>query len=293
MLPLAGLMAGCAWLVWPNISSLWTEAAVAVFQAQQELNGQLAAGLRAVDAGGLGAFFGLAGLSFFYGVLHALGPGHGKAVISAYVLADAQRLRQGLVLAWCASALQGLAAVLLVGLFMLVLGAAAKQTQLATLSLERMGYGLIAALGLVMVTAAVHRSWSNRAHEHRHHHEQSCAHSSPRRGRWRAALAVLSVGIRPCSGAVLVLAFAKAAGVFVAGILATFAMAVGTAITVSSLAVAAFYSRRAALKLAGQGERLAFFAENALAALAGIVLILMGALLLAGSFARPVSPFRI
>lgn len=176
-------------------------------QAQQTLNGQLAAGLRALDAGGLGALLGLAGLSFLYGVLPALGPGHGKAVISANVLADARRLRQGLALAWC---------------------------------------------------NADAKLWP------------SC--------QWEYG---------PCSGAVLVLAFAKAAGAFGAGILPTLAMAVGTAITVSSLALAAFYSRHAALKLAGRGERMAFLAENVLAMAGRNRKILMGALCL-----RAPSPAR-
>lgn len=294
---LAALLAGLAWLAWPDLSALWTRSAVAVFRAQQDLNRQLAEGLRALDAGGLGALAGLVGLGFLYGILHALGPGHGKAVMSAYVLGDARRLRQGLALAWCASALQALGAIVLVGLVMLIFGIAAKEAQFATLSLERAGYGLVLVLGLAMMAAGLHRSWSARAHAHGHGHDHRHAHpfapAPAARLGWRDGLAVLAVGIRPCSGAVLVLAFAKGVGAFAAGILATLAMAVGTAITVSSLALAAFYSRRVALRLVGRGERWAARAEMALSLLAGGALALLGALLLAGSLSGPVSPFRI
>ncbi len=296
-LGVAALLALLALLAWVDLSALWTRSAIAVFRAQQDLNRQLAEGLRALDAGGLGALAGLVGLGFLYGILHALGPGHGKAVMSAYVLGDARRLRQGLALAWCASGLQALGAILLVGLVMLVFGAAAREVQLATLSLERAGYGLVLVLGLAMVAAGLHRSWTGRihAHGHRHDHRHGPASGSAPAARvgWRDGLAVLAVGIRPCSGAVLVLAFAKGVGAFAAGILATLAMAVGTAITVSSLALAAFYSRRMALRLVGRGERWAARAETALSLLAGGALALLGALLLAGSFSGPVSPFRI
>ena len=62
---------------------------------------------------------------------------------------------------------------------------------------------------------------------------------------------VFSVGIRPCTGAILVLVFAVTQGVFWAGVGATFAMALGTAITVAVLATLALGSRELALKLGG------------------------------------------
>ena len=53
---------------------------------------------------------------------------------------------------------------------------------------------------------------------------------------WRgAAGTVIAAGARPCSGAILVLVFAMAQGLFAAGVAATFAMAVGTAVTTLSL----------------------------------------------------------
>ena len=67
---------------------------------------------------------------------------------------------------------------------------------------------------------------------------------------WRKIMAVVfSVGVRPCSGAILVLVFALTQGLFWAGVAATFAMAFGTAITVAALATLALGSRELALKL--------------------------------------------
>jgi nickel/cobalt transporter (NicO) family protein len=75
---------------------------------------------------------------------------------------------------------------------------------------------------------------------------------------WRKMMAVVfSVGIRPCTGAILVLVFALTQGVFWAGVAATFAMALGTAITVAVLATLALGSRELALKLGGEGGKFA------------------------------------
>ena len=59
----------------------------------------------------------LAGLSFAYGVFHAAGPGHGKAVISSYLVATGEGFRRGVALSALAALAQALAAIALVGLF--------------------------------------------------------------------------------------------------------------------------------------------------------------------------------
>ena len=94
---------------------------------------------------------------------------------------------------------------------------------------------------------------------------------------------VFSVGIRPCTGAILVLIFALTQGVFWAGVAATFAMAIGTAITVAVLATLALGSRELALKLGGRSGA---FADTVwtICTLGGSTLILLfGATLFAAS----------
>ena len=75
-------------------------------------------------------------------------------------------------------------------------------------------------------------------------------------GGWRRGLAaILTVGIRPCSGAILVLVFALAQGLFWAGIAATFVMGLGTAITVATIAVAAVFAKDMARRLSEGRDR--------------------------------------
>jgi ABC-type nickel/cobalt efflux system permease component RcnA len=243
----------------PAGHALWNRAALLIFQRQQELHQSLASDLRSIRDAGPIAALGLTALSFIYGVLHALGPGHGKAVVSAYVMADARRLRQGVALAWLASGLQAVVAITLVTMILLVSAAALRDTQITTLFLERLGYAFVVLIGVVIGVTALWRTLGKSHHRCHHHHAGELDNLPPNTGavwsgsRLRHGLMVIAVGIRPCSGAVLVLSFAKAVGVFLYGILATIAMAIGTALTVSTLAILTFFFRRMTLNVVGEG----------------------------------------
>jgi ABC-type nickel/cobalt efflux system permease component RcnA len=200
-------------------------------------------------------------------------------------------------MAWLASGLQAMVAITLVTLILLLSTAALRQTQASTLLLERLGYGLVVLIGLAMGGTALLRArhGADQHHCHDGHHHVSHSETSAGAGesRLRQGLLVVAVGVRPCSGAVLVLGFAKAVGVFLYGILATIAMSIGTALTVSALAIMAFFFRRSALNLVGERAGAVGAIEIGLALLAGVALVLFGSLLLAGSLVTPASPFRI
>ena len=99
-------------------------------------------------------------------------------------------------------------------------------------------------------------------HDHDHVHDEHCGHShgpTPDElagpGGWQRGLgAIFAVGLRPCSGAILVLVFALAQGLFWAGIAATFVMGLGTAITVATIAVVAVSARGLAQRLSSGRE---------------------------------------
>jgi nickel/cobalt transporter (NicO) family protein len=101
-------------------------------------------------------------------------------------------------------------------------------------------------------------------------------------GGWgRGFTAILTVGIRPCSGAILVLVFALAQGLFWAGIAATLLMGLGTAITVAVIAVVAVSAKDIAARLsAGRDGNGALFMRGIEFAAAGLVLLFGAGLLL-------------
>jgi ABC-type nickel/cobalt efflux system permease component RcnA len=254
---------------------------------QSEFYREISAAIRAAKSDG-SAVWTLLAVSFAYGIFHAAGPGHGKAVISSYLVANQETARRGIVLSFASALLQSLVAVIVVSICAWLLNATAKTMCGAEKGIEIASYALIAAFGARLVwtkgggfmralqaqpvpaiaIAAHHHHDHGRQlhdhhhghdhhHEHGHLHDEHCGHShgpTPRElagpGGWQRGLgAIFAVGIRPCSGAILVLVFALAQGLFWAGIAATFVMGLGTAITVATIAIVAVSARGLAQRL--------------------------------------------
>jgi ABC-type nickel/cobalt efflux system permease component RcnA len=220
--------------------------------------GDLTAALKDLKDSGQ-AFWWLAGLSFSYGVVHAAGPGHGKVVISSYLLANEQSARRGAVIAFAAAMVQAAVAVALVGIAAIALN----MTSIAITDTARIfeigSYGLIAGLGLFLLLRKVRQMAGAGAADAvevcGHHHVPLPQDVQSLRGLGGAAAAVLSVGIRPCSGALIVLVFALAQGLFWAGVASTFLMGLGTAMTIGVLASLAVGAKGLAGRLAGGDGR--------------------------------------
>ena len=270
------------------------------------------------------AIWGLIGLGFAYGVFHAAGPGHGKALIASYMLANDRALKRGVVMAFLAALLQALVAIALVGVAALALSATSSQMNRAANWLEIASFGGIAAIGAWLVytkgrallgalgQAMARKSvlgagvlysgapWAAggapnpispfQAFNPDGTADPSCGHAhAPDPAQlggefsWRAAAAtVLAAGARPCSGAILVLVFSMAQGLFAAGVAATLAMGLGTAVTTGGLASLAVFAKSLALRLAGAETSLATLIARGLEFAAAIVVLGIGLALLYG-----------
>lgn len=267
---------------------------------QRALYRRLAGSLRAVKTEHSAlAVASLIFLSFLYGIFHAAGPGHGKAVISAYLLASERAVRRGIGLSFAASLAQAATAIVLVSSVLFVLkefGITTKQT-LGPLAL--VSAGLITAMGAWMLVSSVRRLIgrvrTTGAHgpEHAscgHNHHVHAAPSGELRTWTKAGAIVAAVGLRPCSGAVFVLLFANTIGLYAAGVWSTLAMALGTAITVSALAIFTLWSKRAAVRLAGFRAGWIDWAYAILGVGGGVAVLGLGVLLLLAA-TGPQSPF--
>ncbi|HEV2957866.1 MAG TPA: nickel/cobalt transporter [Xanthobacteraceae bacterium] len=279
---------------------------------------QLSTLIRAAKTDG-SAVNGLLAVSFIYGIFHAAGPGHGKAVISSYLIANQETWRRGIVLSFASAMVQALVAVAVVGIAAALLGATSRTMCTTDWLIEIASYSLIIAVGVRLlwvkgrgflatlqalrhaplpapVGAAVterhehHHDHAHRHAGHAHHHDEACDHdhgpdpaSLAGPGGWRRGLsAIFAVGIRPCSGAIIVLVFALAQGLFWAGAAATFVMGIGTAITVAAIATIAVGARGVAAKLAASRAGYGTLAMRGIEVGAAALIIAFGALLLAG-----------
>ncbi len=246
----------------------------------------------------------LIGLSFAYGVFHAAGPGHGKAVISSYMLANEIALRRGIALSFLSSLLQGLSALVVIGIVFLFLRGTAISMGDTVRFLEIGSYGLIAAFGGYLLWRKIAPRLFRRrrpatlsaAHSDHHHHGggevcTSCGHShAPDPSLlggdgfdWKSAwAAVAAVGIRPCSGALIVLTFAFLNQLWIGGIASVFAMSIGTAITVSTLASLAVLAKNTVLRYSGKAA-FGTTVHTSIEIIGASLILLIGLLLLSAS----------
>jgi ABC-type nickel/cobalt efflux system permease component RcnA len=219
----------------------------------------------------------LFGLSFAYGVFHAVGPGHGKAVITSYLMASGDSARRGVALSFLSAFVQAASAIVVVAIGTIVLRVTATTMTSATDAIEIASYAAIALFGAWLlwtklrgghhhhhhhVETAGHQAHRDddhghdhtNGHDHDHSHHGAAAGPVRRSGSMRSWSAVLSVGVRPCSGAIIILVVAWSQGLFAAGVGATFIMALGTGLTVAALATLAVSAKGVALRLAGGGS---------------------------------------
>lgn len=299
---LIGSLALLALLAWGALSldlgALWNKAIIWVFKTQGQLHRGLTHAIQEVDAYGLTAAGSLIGLSFLYGIFHAAGPGHGKVVMSAYMGSNRIHLRRGLVLSTLAALMQGVVAILIVEFTVAILGYSLRQSSHVGSQLEFASFVLVAVLGVILMLRggiALYKRHRQHQHPHSHAHDPGhdhdhCSHcehlhqlaSGATSTSWRTDLVtVLAIGMRPCTGAILILIAANTLGLRMAGIAAVLAMSVGTAITVGGLTAGVVSLRHSVLdrlrfKHAGVTMELATIVGGGVILMMGLGLIQQG-----------------
>lgn len=286
------------------------------------------------------ALWTLIGLSFAYGVFHAAGPGHGKAVISSYMIANELELKRGIVISIISSLLQGFVAIATVGVIFLTLRGSGITLTEATNTMETASFALVVLFGFWLLWRKLREIWQRPRLEpviiasgpataslfgdapvstpqtshktgpktglrfqaegldHNHtslRHGEVCVDcgrshlpdpsmvSSEHFNLKEAWSAIMAVGLRPCSGALLVMTFSMLNSLYLGGILSVFAMAAGTAITVSALAIIAVSAKGLAVRIAGPGSKAGHRVGTAIELGGAVFVILIGSLLLAAS----------
>jgi nickel/cobalt exporter len=318
-----------------------------IFAEQAAFYRSLSGFIRAAKQDGA-AMWELFGISFVYGVFHAVGPGHGKAVISSYLVANEETWRRGVILSFVSAGIQSLVAIVVVAIAAVLLGATAKAIGLTVHLVEITSYALVILIGLRLLyvkgrgllIACRELTWRQApdlvfasapaakslgaaplrlsegrpgamamrggrcqidgctAHAHgfqcdHEPHESAWGHAHAPEpamlagaGGWRRGLAaVVAVGMRPCSGAIIVLIFALAQDLFWTGVGATLIMGVGTAATVAAIATVAVSAREVASRLAKSRAGPGMLAMRAIEVGAAMLIVTFGALLLAGYMA--------
>jgi ABC-type nickel/cobalt efflux system permease component RcnA len=314
-----GLMVLLAVLAYAALSGGFQALSYQLLSWQRDLHRALALTIHELSqAPSAATWMMLIGVSFGYGVFHAAGPGHGKAVLATYLASHGGATRRALGLSFAASMLQGVTAIVLVVVLVHALGWVTRQAMGSVTVVEQASFLLVALLGIWLCVRALRQLYAayrlpvtqahDRPHiqalhhipEHTHQHDPlhngACGcgnahHIAPEHALdWRTAImTVVSIGMRPCSGAVLMLGAASLLGQFMLGVAAVVAMSLGTGLTVSALALATVLARDwAKRRLVSQRQRQRGHKIAAwLALTGGVVIVALGVSLSLTGAAQP------
>lgn len=264
---------------------------------QREFNQLLSEYLHRTKQDAVAAGSGLIIISFLYGVFHAVGPGHGKFIITGYLSTHQSKLAASMKLSFLSSLMQGVVAVFATSVVVVVLNLSSAYFKLSQLWMERIAFGLILLLGVQWCYQSFKQLWRQRKQAPRlniqrirpadercngvlkccdavrqdksavenpseiyvHQHDEYCAcghqHIPDQRQLETSdniksqLLVILSIGMRPCTGAIFVLFLSYMLDLYFWGVLATMAMALGTGITLSAFALLVLYARQTAVTL--------------------------------------------
>nr|WP_318384194.1 nickel/cobalt transporter [uncultured Enterobacter sp.] len=228
--------------------------------------------------------------AFFYGVLHAIGPGHGKFIVTTYLGTNNESPLAARAIPFLGSLMQGVSAILFVFILAIGFNLASGDLSQSRWYVEKISALMIGAFGLYVLFQAA-RSLKPRKLRitgispltHAHTADCGCGHhgvGAVAQGDWKARLGViLAIGARPCSGAIMILLFSNALGIVSWGIAAVMTMSLGTALSIMGLSLAVRYARaRTAALFSNDAERLAWVVP-ALKIAGGLALILFATVL--------------
>jgi ABC-type nickel/cobalt efflux system permease component RcnA len=276
LLAVAAVAALLAWWTGTHQAALWWVAS-----RQRALQDALADGIRDVHAGRSAAFWSLIAVCAAYGFLHAVGPGHGKALVAGAALATrATALRMALIAVAGSLAQAAVAIALVCGGFALFEATARGTVEGAERWAAPVGNLAIAVIGGWLLLRGVRSLRGGRAHAGCGHHHGPDPQEVGRAGLGAALALVGAMAARPCTGALFVLVIAWRMGLAAEGAAAVLAMGLGTAAFTVAVATLAVAGRDAALLTAG-GGRTALLGSWLQIAAGGLILALGGTLTLA------------
>ncbi|WP_459923178.1 nickel/cobalt transporter [Desulfatiferula olefinivorans] len=237
---------------------------------QFRLNTHMAALVRETrDTGRLGPLASLLAIAFAYGVLHAAGPGHGKAFALSYVVTRKPTRLQGLMFSHLITLFHGASGIVFVLFIRMILKAGVtRHLDQATRISQMASYTLIALIGLAMAGSGIIQLLKRTG---KTDGDAVSRISNP-------VLFALMVGCVPCPGVVTVMLFAMSMDLMGLGILLGAAISLGMAVTVSLIVMLAISGRNTITDLADKKDGWAHYAEHGMKTLGGFALAVLGTL---------------
>ncbi|SMY36274.1 nickel/cobalt efflux protein RcnA [Photobacterium malacitanum] len=274
------------WLQWPAM--LMTS-----IKWQRDINGQLSDLLYDAQQN-ITAAYSLAGLSFLYGIFHSLGPGHGKMIVTTYLATNPAKIKASLIMTVVSAFVQAIVAITLVSILLVFFKSSMRQVNDAADQFISYSFMAMLLLGAIVIYRSLKQAWQLRTAQHHHHHDHGdncgCGHKhfanadeiNNATSLREYIVIVFSIGIRPCTGAILVLLFANMVGLYWLGVISAILMAVGTALTTSGIALLTLSGKKIVSRYLATNQRQRTMTSIIIKLIGGILLVLLGLLLLNG-----------
>jgi len=269
--------------------SFWSNFIAWSFDQQRAFHKELIGSIQNIsNKNSFTASLSLISVSFLYGLFHAAGPGHGKAVIAGYLATQPEKRMRAIILATASSLIQGVTALIIVYGLIYAVGLLPRDANNAISWSERLSFLLVTILGIILVIKAL-QSWKK---DHDNANKSECSHlhfekiNQPPgfRNILTTLGIVLSIGLRPCTGAVVVLVFAQALGLYFTGIIAVLTMSLGTGMAVSGLAFFVVSFRSWISRGLSKNFRIWNKTGNLISIMGGVFLLVLGISLLNASW---------
>lgn len=253
-----------------------------IAEEQRILREKLTAAISAMKRGEWGAIWKFLAICLLYGMLHALGPGHGKSIVIGYFVARRGRWRQGVALGAGITVTHTMSAVLL----LLVLYAIFKATvfnafETGRIGIERASYALIMFTGVLLVVLALRNFFVQR----KNHGTVEDDHVLPPAARWREIIGVAAVtGIVPCPAVALIVLFCLLNSMMALSLLGALVICIGMTITNVAFGIAAVAFRKGIDKGSAH-TRIATKIYTVATLAGGVIIFISGLLLFTNQFA--------
>lgn len=250
---------------------------------QKELNARLNGFASDIKDNPLGpALWTFLALSFLYGVVHAVGPGHGKTVVCSYFLSNPGSLLSGAIMGNAITFVHMASAAVAVGAAYLLFSTGMGGFQAASRALQPASYALLALMGIFLTVKTLFDLSRGGlvAETSCHIDHQALGESVNTR---RVLMVSFVTGLIPCPGAAVILAFSIGLNIFWAGLAAVIVMAAGMGLTTTLFAWAAVAARGLTLRMSGKNAKLFNLAYAALAICGAATIAILGTAMFVGS----------
>ena len=212
-------------------------------------------------------------ITYIYGMVHALGPGHGKTVTFSYFLSERAQVKKGIVVGTLIGFLHAASAIVLVlVLYFIIQQSFLRPIEDLSRIIKLISYGLITMIGLFLLIKVIIGLIKKRKRERKsiYNNIETTKSIIP---------FAIAVGMIPCTGAIIILLFSISMGILVVGVISTLCMALGMATTISLVGVSTILAKKGVTRFFINRTKVSSILQTALSIIGALLLTLLGILL--------------